>query len=278
MLPPSEARTPEAGHVGDVGGGHADHAGTGAAGDGQVRHLGDHGVGVGAGGQDGQGAVDFEPQLRHRPDGVMLLDFGDGDPCRPRLAASSRTAAARSAWPAAYWATCPCTCDSAWISRRVVWASHAASRSASVGSALPVCPARVRRACVLAAAGVLPGLLVQQPQRAPARRGAVAGFVLVGQPLEFPGDRDGAGAEQVDHVLADAADLGAVAVGAGHHHVAQSGQLCLHQPVGGGGDAEPLVVQRPGVQGAPFARRPRRRAGPGSRSPRGRAAAGLRRG
>ena len=71
--------------------------------------------------------------------------------------------------------------------------------------------------------------------------------------LQFPGDRDGAGAEQVDHVLADAADLGAVAVGAGHHHIAQPGQLCLHQPVGGGGDAEPLAVQRPGVQGAPFA-------------------------
>ena len=177
----------EAGHVGDVGGGHADHAGTGAAGDSQFRHLGDHGVGVGAGGQDGQGAVDFEAQLRHRPDGVMLLDFGDGDPRGLRLAASSSTAGALAAvcLPRSA-ATCACTCDSAWISRRVVWASHAANRSASVGSSLPVCPARVRRACVLAAAGVLPGLLVQQPQRAPARRGAVAGFVLVGQPLAVP--------------------------------------------------------------------------------------------
>jgi len=39
---------------------------------------------------------------------------------------------------------------------------------------------------VLAAAGVLPGLLVQQPQRAPARRDAVAGFILGGQPLQSP--------------------------------------------------------------------------------------------
>jgi hypothetical protein len=61
-----------------------------------------------------------------------------------------------------------------------------------------------------------------------------------------------AGAEQVHHVLADAADLGAVAVTAGHHHIAQPGQPRLHQPVGGGGHGEPLAVQRPGVERAPF--------------------------
>ena len=48
-----------------------------------------------------------------------------------------------------YAAACPCTCDSAWISRRVVCVSHAAKRSSSVGSSLPVCPAMVRRASFL---------------------------------------------------------------------------------------------------------------------------------
>ena len=242
----------EAGYVGDVGGGHADHAGAGAAGHGQFRHLGDHGVGVGAGGQDGQGAVDFEPQLRHRPDGVMLLDFGDGDPRRPllgRVVEDGRHPVSVAGRVGGYLLV--------YLRQRLDF--PAGGLGFPRGQPLGVggfgaagLPGQGAAGGVLAAAGVLPGLLVQQPQRAPARRAAVAGLVLVGQPLQFPGDRDGAGAEGVDDVLADAADLGAVPVGAGHHHVPQAGQLCLHQPVGGGGDGEPLVVQRPGVQGAPF--------------------------
>jgi hypothetical protein len=61
-----------------------------------------------------------------------------------------------------------------------------------------------------------------------------------------------AGAEQVDDVLADAADLGAVAVGPGHHHVVQRRQLCLQDPVGDRGDGKPLVVQAARVQGPPL--------------------------
>ena len=110
----------------------------------------------------------------------------------------------------------------------------------------------VRRACGLGAAGVLPGLLVQQPQRAPGRRPAVHRLVVAGQAVQLAGDRDRAGGEQVHHVLADPADLGAVAVRPGHHHVAEGGQLGFQDPVGDRGDGEPLVVQRAGVQGPPL--------------------------
>ena len=77
-------------------------------------------------------------------------------------------------------------------------------------------------------------------------------LVLAGEPVQLAGDGDGAGAEQVLHVLADAADLGAVAVWPGHHGVAEGGQLGLQDPVGDRGDGEPLVVQRAGVQGPPL--------------------------
>ena len=130
----------------------------------------------------------------------------------------------------------------------------------------------------LGAAGVLPGLLVQQPQRAPGRRLAVHRLVLAGQPVQLAGDRDGAGAEQVHHVLADPADLGAVAVRPGHHGVARgrtawspgSGRRPGRRRAAGcAGCASP---------GSATWRRRRRRAGPGSRSRRARAAAGRRRG
>ena len=104
----------------------------------------------------------------------------------------------------------------------------------------------------LGAAGVLPGLLVQQPQRAPGRRLAVHRLVLLGEPVQLAGDGDCPGGEQVHHVLADPADLGAVAVRPGHHHVAERGQLSFQDPVGDRGDGEPLVVQAAGVQGPPL--------------------------
>ena len=62
-----------------------------------------------------------------------------------------------------------------------------------------------------------------------------------------------AGAEQVHHVLADAAYLGAVAVGPGHHGIPERGQPGLQAPVRDRGHAEPLVMQGPGVQGPPLA-------------------------
>ena len=84
------------------------------------------------------------------------------------------------------------------------------------------------------------------------RRLAVHRLVLLGEPVQLAGDGDGAGAEQVLHVLADAADLGAVAVGPGHHDVAEGGQLGLQDPVGDRGDGEPLVVQAARVQRPPL--------------------------
>ena len=103
------------------------------------------------------------------------------------------------------------------------------------------------------AASVLPGLLVQQPQRPPRRRLTVHGLVLLGEPVQLAGDGDGTGAEQVLDVLADAADLGAVAVGPGHHHVPEPGELGFQDPVGDRGDGEPLVVQAARVQRPPLA-------------------------
>ena len=102
------------------------------------------------------------------------------------------------------------------------------------------------------AAGVLPGLLVQQPQRPPRRRPAVHRFVVAGEPVQLAGDRDRAGGEQVDHVLADAANLGTVAVGPELHRVPESGQPGLQDPVSDGCDAEPLVVKAAGIQGPPL--------------------------
>ena len=74
-----------------------------------------------------------------------------------------------------------------------------------------------------------------------------------GEPFQFAGDGDRAGAEQVHQVLADPADLSAVPIRPRHHRVPERGQPGLHPPVGDGGDAEPLVVQGAGVQGPPLA-------------------------
>ena len=48
--------------------------------DGQLCDLGDHCVSVGAGFEYGQRPVYLEPELSHRPDRVVLLHLGDGDP------------------------------------------------------------------------------------------------------------------------------------------------------------------------------------------------------
>ena len=79
----------------------------------------------------------------------MLLNLGDRIRAALRLAASSSTAGARMACSAANLVTSWCTADSALTSCRVVCASQAASRCASVGSSVPVCPATVRRASAL---------------------------------------------------------------------------------------------------------------------------------
>ena len=77
--------------------------------------------------------------------------------------------------------------------------------------------------------------------------------VFLREPFQFAGDGDGAGAEQVHHVLADPADLGAVAVFPRDHGIPSADSLVSMPRSVTGATREPLVVQGPGVQGAPFA-------------------------
>ena len=122
-----------------------------------------------------------------------------------------------------------------------------------MGSAAPVCPAMVRRASVLVRRVFCPACWCSSHSvRRLGGLPCLSSYSWASR-FEFPGDGDGAGAEQVHDVLADPADLGAVAVGPGHHRVPQRGQPGLHDPVGDWGDGEPLVVQGAGVQGPPFA-------------------------
>ena len=50
------------------------------AADRQPGHLGDHRLAVAAGWQHRERPVHLEPELRHRPDRVVALHRGDGDP------------------------------------------------------------------------------------------------------------------------------------------------------------------------------------------------------
>ena len=70
----------QAGHVGEVRGGHLDDLGAGPPADGQLGHLGDHRLAVAAGWQHRERPVHFEPELRHRPDRMVALHLGDRDP------------------------------------------------------------------------------------------------------------------------------------------------------------------------------------------------------
>ena len=242
----------QAGHVGDVRGGDLDDAGPSPAGDRQHGHLGDHSLAVGAGWQHRQRPVHLEPELGHRPDRVVALHLGDGD---PRRGALGRIIQHR-----------PCT-------RGVLGSEpghllvHRRQRQqlAAYGLRFPGgqplrrgglfgagTPGDGAASLGLGATGVLPRLLVQQPQRAPARRLAMRVRVFLREFCQLPADGDRAGAEQVHHVLADPADLGAVAVCPRHHGIAQGGHPGLQAPVRDRGDAEPLVVQAAGVQGAPL--------------------------
>ena len=202
--------------------------------------------------EDGERPVHLEPELGHRPDRVLLLHLGHRDPggrALGRIIQHGRcTPSALGGEP-----------GDLLVHRRQ--GVHFAARGLGFPGGEPLRRGGLGRAGLpgdgaaglgLGAAGVLPGLLVQQPQRAPRRRLAVHRLVLAGEPVQLAGDGDGAGAEQVHHVLADPADLGAVAVRPGHHDVAEGGQLGLQDPVGDRGDGEPLVVQAAGVQGPPL--------------------------
>ncbi len=242
----------EAGHVGDVRGGHLDDLGARAAGDGQLGHLGDHRLAVAAWLEHRERPVHLEPELRHRPDRVVPLHLRDRD---PRGGAPGRIIQHRRCGRGVLGGV-----PGGLLVHRGQRAHFPVHGLCFPGSE-PLRPGGFGGAgvpgdgatrLVLGAAGVLPGLLVQQPQRPPTGRLAVLALVFLGEPFQFPGDGDGAGAEQVHHVLADPADLGAVAVRARHHRVAEGGQPGLQAPVGGRGDAEPLAVQGAGVQGPPF--------------------------
>ena len=243
----------QAGHVGDVGRGDLDDLGAGPAGDGQPGHLGDHRLAVGAWLEHGERPVHLEPQLGHRPDGMVPLDFGDGDPRRRALGRIVQHG--------------PCTSgilggepgDLLVHGRQGV---HFTVHGLCFPGGQPLRRGRFGSAGLpgdraprlgLGAPGVLPGLLVQQPQGAAGRRLAVLVLVLFREPFQLAGDGDCTGAEQVHDLLADAADLGAVAVGPRHHGVAESGQPGLQDPVGDRGHGQPLAVQGAGVQGPPLA-------------------------
>jgi hypothetical protein len=233
----------EAGHIGNVRGGDLDDLGARPAGDGQLGDLGDHRLTVGARRQHRERPVHLEPELGHRPDRVMGLHLGHGDPGGGALgrivqhrecAIGARDSKLRDLL--------------VHRRQRAEFAVHGLGfprgeplRRGRLGHA--GLPGERAAGLALGAPGVLPGLLVQQPQRAPGRGLAVHGLVLTGEPFEFAGDGDGPQAEQVQDVLADPADLGAVAVRPGHHHVTQRGQPGLQDPVGDRGHAEPLVVQ-----------------------------------
>jgi hypothetical protein len=242
----------QAGHVGDVRGGDLDDPCPGPARDGQRGDLGDHRLAVRARRQHGKRPVHLEPELGHRPGGVVALHLGDGD---PRGGALGRIIQHRRCTPGLAGG------EPGGLLVHRGQRLHFPVHGVRFPGGQPLCRCGLRRSGLpgdgaaglgLAAAGVLPGLLVQQPQRAPARRPAVLVLVLLRELVQLPGDGDGAGAEQVHHVLADAADLGAVAVRAGHHGVAERRQPGLHTAVRDRREAEPLAVQGAGVQGPPL--------------------------
>ena len=251
MLPAVRRADAQAGHVRDVRRGDLDDLGPGPAADGQL------------------GPPRRPPPRRRCPRAAP------GAPGAPRTGAEPSTtphaafalprprSGRRCAWPhhqaPPVHGPCargergdlPCTADSARSSRCTVWASQAASRCAAVGSVAPVCPARVRRASALVRRVRCPACWCSSHSVRRDGGSAVHRLVLAGETVQFAGDGDGAGAEQVHHVLGDPADLGAVPVGPRHHDVAERGQPGLQGPVGDRGDAEPLAVQGAGVQGPP---------------------------
>ena len=101
--------------------------------------------------------------------------------------------------------------------------------------------------------GALPRLLVQQPQRPLRRRLPVDALPLGGQPGQLADDGDAAGGELAHHLRVDTADLAPIAIRPGHHHKAQVTQPGLDKPVRDRRHPQPVLIQRPAVQGPPLA-------------------------
>ena len=103
----------------------------------------------------------------------------------------------------------------------------------------------------LGPAGVLRGLLAQQPPGTGRRRVTVGLLVLLQQPVKLGRDAPGPGREHVRYLLGHAADLGAVAVLTWHHVQPAPDQPGLHLAVDPRRDPQPHHVQRPPVDAPP---------------------------
>ena len=157
----------EAGHVGEVRGGDLDDVGAGPAADGQPGHLVDHRLAVGARLEDGERPVHLEPELGHRPDRVQLLHLGHRDPrgralgriiqhgrCTPGALGGERGDLLVHRGQGVHFAPCG-----------LGFPGGEPLRLGGFGRA--GLPGDGAAGLGFGAAGVLPGLLVQQPQRAP---------------------------------------------------------------------------------------------------------------
>ena len=208
--------------------------------------------------------VHLKPQLRHRPRRVPLLHLRDRDPGRPAAspAPSRHPARAPAAAAPAPGARCTVRCRSAagpvrapvqttrlrmhrgqrpHLRRRSA-PPHAASRSASVGSVPCTCPLTVRRASAFGAPRVLPGLLVQQPQRPLGRRLAVHRSHSAASRASSPVTATRTAGELLDQLRVDPADLAPVAVRTLPHRVAELPQPALQEPVRQRRQAQLLLV------------------------------------
>ena len=244
---------PQAGHVGEVRRGDLDDLGPGPAGDGQLGHLGDHRLGVGARRQHGQRPVHLEPELSHRPDRVVLLHLGDGD---PRGFALGRIVQHRRCTPGVlggepgdllvhrrqglHFPLCR-LCFPGGQPLRLRWARRCRPARRRCGVPRPWCagcsaPPAGRAARSSAWTAACRAIFWYWPIRAfssgvSARdrelNRSITSWLTPPTSAPLPSAR-------------------------GHHGVAQRGQPGLHDPVGHRGDREPLVVQAAGVQRAPF--------------------------
>jgi hypothetical protein len=211
---------------------HLDYLGPDGAGDGQHGDLGD----VGGGGADGQGPVDFQAQVRDPPDASLSLRFGDGDPCGPRLVRGGQFAGAGGARSVGLGLGVDGAEDLEFVGGGLLFPCP---ESFLVGYRVPGDLASGHPFGLgLGPAGVLGDLLAHQVDRAPARRFAVLSGVLVDPCAESAVDGLGAGGELVHDLLGDAADFGAVPVGAVGHGVAHVEQPLLVGPV----DGDPVEV------------------------------------
>ena len=150
----------EAGHVGDVRGGDLDDVGAGPAADGQLGYLGDHRLAVAAGLQHRERPVHLEPELRHRPDRVVALHLGDRD---PRGGALGRIIQHRRRTGSVLGDLLVHGGQGAHFAvHGLCFPGREALRPGGFGGA--GLPGDGAAGLALGAAGVLPGLLVQQPQ------------------------------------------------------------------------------------------------------------------